>query len=112
MIVQFAMTHLREMCNDDRLATRRLGALRACLLRRRLAQMDAARTLAILLTTPGRPHPLKGDKAGVFSIDLDGPTRLLFEPIQPPLPPQKGRKALDPNDITAVRILGIEDTHE
>lgn len=112
MIVQFATTHLREICNDDRLATRRLGSLRAGILRRRLAQMDAARTLAILLTTPGRPHPLKGTKAGVFSIDLDGQNRLLFEPIQDFFPPQRGRKALEPNDVTAVRILGIEDTHE
>lgn len=112
VIVQFATTHLREICNDDRLATKRLGARRASSLRRRLAQMDAAKTLAILLTTPGRPHSLKGNRAGTFSIDLDGPTRLLFEPIQDPLPSHAGRKELDPNNITAVRILSIEDTHD
>ena len=111
MIIQFATADLRETCNDDRLATRRWGAARSKLVLRRLAQMVAARTLAVLLTTPGRPHPLKGNRLGVFSIDLDGPFRLLFEPLEIEKPRKSERKALDPNEITAVRVLGIEDTH-
>ena len=111
MIIQFATADLRETCNDDRLATRRWGAVRSKLVLRRLAQMVAARTLAVLLTTPGRPHPLKGNRLGVFSIDLDWPYRLLFEPLEVENQKKSERKVFDLNEITAVRVLEIEDTH-
>lgn len=111
MIIQFATTDLREACNDDRLATKKWGAARSKLLRRRLAQMAAARTLAVLLTTPGRPHPLRGNRLGEYSIDLDGPNRLLFEALEVRDLKKSSQKSLDPNEVTAIRVLEIEDTH-
>ena len=48
--------------------------------RRRLAQLHAARSLADLgtLNSVGL-HKLKGNLAGFWSIDVNGPWRLLFE---------------------------------
>lgn len=111
MIILFATADLRELCNDDRLATKKWGAVRSKLVRRRLTQMVAARTLAVLLTTPGRPHPLKGNRQGMFSIDLDGPYRMLFEALEEAESQVSKRKALDRSEVTTVRIQGIEDTH-
>jgi proteic killer suppression protein len=50
------------------------------LARRRLAQLNAARTLSDLGTlNPVGLHKLKGDLRGFWSVDVNGPWRLLFE---------------------------------
>ena len=35
---------------------------------------------------PGRFHPLTGDRAGQFALDLDHPNRLILEPNHNPIP--------------------------
>lgn len=59
----------------------------------------------------GRPHPLTGDRAGQFSVDLDGPMRLLFEPTDQP-PPTLEAGGIDWKQVSSVRILEIGDTHD
>jgi proteic killer suppression protein len=58
----------------------------------------------------GNPHPLTGDRAGQFSVDLDGLMRFLFEPIDQPPPtlPSGGHRL-----ATGLQRLHseIEDTH-
>jgi hypothetical protein len=67
---------------------------------------------------PGRCHELKGERAGQLSIDLDGPYRLLFEPIEPMMNPdteaytEVTSSSLDWAKITCIKILGVENTHE
>lgn len=51
------------------------------------------------------------DRALQLSLDLDHPYRLIFEPANEPIP-TKPDGGLDWNKVTAVRILGVEDTHE
>lgn len=51
------------------------------MLRTRLSDLEAARSVADLVV--GHPHPLKGDRAGQFSVDLAGGVRLCFEPADP-----------------------------
>jgi proteic killer suppression protein len=58
----------------------------------------------------GRPHPLTGDRAGQFSVDLDGPMRLLFEPAELP-PPTLPSGGIDWQQVSSVRLLEIGDTH-
>jgi len=53
---------------------------------------------------------LTGDLKGTLSLDLDGPYRLLFEPMEEPLP-LKADGGLDWHGVTAIRILEVEDTH-
>jgi len=60
---------------------------------------------------PGRCHELLHDRALQLSIDLDHPYRLIFEPADEPIP-TKPDGGIDWNKVTALRILGIEDTHE
>ena len=57
---------------------------------------------------PHRRHELTGRRKGTLSLDLDGPYRLIIRPLNNPLP----EGGLDWRRITAIKILGIEDTHE
>lgn len=76
----------------------------------RVALLSSAGTLADLTHTPGRLHPLKGDRAGQFALDLWGSFRLVFEPANVPLPklPDGG---LDRTRVTKIRILEVVDYH-
>ena len=78
----------------------------------RLTQIEAADNLTVLKTLPGtRLHPLKGNRKGQFSVDLDHPYRLLFEADHNPVPSLESG-GYDWNRITKVKILEIADTHE
>ena len=58
-----------------------------------------------------RCHELKGNHAGDLSVDLEHPYRLIFRPANKPIP-QKANGGLDWAGVTAVEIIGVEDTHE
>lgn len=111
MEITFASDKFREECNDHRLLVRRQGSDRAKRIRRRLDDLRAAETLEVMRSLPGRCHELKGNRAGQLSLDLDHPYRLLFEPANNPVP-KKPDGGLDWTQVTAVRIIGVEDTHE
>lgn len=107
--ILFRTKKLGKACSDDAKALKEFGAHRAKKLRQRLDDLDAADNLQVMTTLPGRFHPLKGDRAGQFSLDLDGPYRLIFEAVHP------DNETLSPTDwldVTTVRILRIEDTHD
>jgi len=60
---------------------------------------------------PGRFHELGADKKGWLSVDLDGPYRLIYEPLDTP-PPTNDDGQLLWEEITTVRILGVLNDHE
>ena len=101
-----------ERCNDARLAQKTWGVHRAKLVARRLQVMDASPTLAIYMTTTGHPHQLHGNRRHDFTVDLDGPYRLVFKPEENPLPLDPKTNSLLLDQITSVCIQGVEDTHE
>lgn len=60
---------------------------------------------------PGRCHELtEGQRSGQLSVDLDHPYRLIFVPNHDPVPKQPDG-GLDWSQVTAIKILGVEDTH-
>lgn len=87
------------------------GANRAKRLGVRLSAMLAALNLEALRNVPGRIHELKGDRRGQFAADLDGPFRLIFEPVLS----EKERKdyvgGFNWSLITHVRVLDVENYH-
>jgi len=109
--ILFKSERFARECNAIRLLMNRHGESRAKLIRRRLDALRSAWVLEDLRNAPGRLHELKGDLKWALSLDLDGPYRLLFEPAAEPVP-LKPDGGLDWTKVTAVRILGIEDTHE
>jgi plasmid maintenance system killer protein len=81
------------------------------LVRKRLDEISAAANLRDLMALPqARCHALKGDREGEWSVDVEHPRRLLFEPADHPLPRLENGE-LDLLHITTVKVLGVEDTH-
>ena len=60
---------------------------------------------------PARCHQLKGNRAETFSVDLEHPYRLLFCPNHNPIPVRE-EGGFDWSQITAIEIIGVEDTHD
>lgn len=111
MDIIFSSKKLQKDCNHHERLVKRYGLRRAQLIELRLMQLRAASTLSEISTLPPlRCHELKGNLAGQLSVDLDHPYRLLFEPANDPVP-YKADGGLDWSKVTAVRILGVEDTH-
>lgn len=111
MDIVFKDNKFARICNDKRRLVRVYGADRARRIGRRLDELRAAVVLEDLRCSPGRCHELKGDRKGQLSLDLDHPQRLLFEPANEPVP-IKSSGGLDWSQVTAVMVLGVEDTHE
>jgi plasmid maintenance system killer protein len=110
MKIAFYDRRLAKDHSEHRRLVRRHGERRAKLIRRRLDQLRAALTLADLRQLPGpRCHELTGDRAGQLSVDLDHPYRLILMPSEPV--PTKAEGGLDWTQVTAVIVLGVEDTH-
>lgn len=100
---------LRELCERKETADRKLGAACARKLRSRLADLQAAACVIDLVA--GRPHPLRGDRAGQFALDLEAGTRFVFEPIHSPVPSREDG-GFDWSRVTKVRIVFIGDYHD
>lgn len=115
MIVSFSTTKLAKRLNNDQDLERYFGSIRAKRLRARIASLKAAKNLGDFLpafTGPERCHELtEGKRAGQLSMDLDHPYRLIFKPDHDPLP-ERSTGGLDWTQVTAIIIIGIEDTHE
>ena len=111
MEIGFQTAKLKKESGDFKLLRKAHGEHRAKLIRRRLDAMIAAVVLEDLRNTPGRLHELKGDRQGQLSLDLDGPYRLILVPAHNPVPRRAGG-GMDWSQITAVTVLGIENTHE
>lgn len=110
MDILFASARLRKNCTREREAVKAWGAEQARRLLRRLDQLRAAENLEQMRTLPGRCHELKGNLAGVLSIDLKHPYRLLFEPATEEVP-EKPDGGLDWTRVTSISVLKVEDTH-
>lgn len=108
MKVDFANSNLQKLCNSEKFATRKLGAMSARKLRSRLADIAAAHDVTELVA--GRPHPLTGDRSGDFSIRLHGGHRLVFRPDHDPVPALEDG-GIDWSGVTAVMIVEIGDYH-
>ncbi|MBU7582886.1 MAG: killer suppression protein [Nostoc sp. TH1S01] len=111
MDIVFSDRKFEKECNDQKLLKKNHGADRAKRIRRRLDDLRDADVLEDMRNLPGRCHELLQDRAGQLSLDLDHPYRLIFEPADEPIP-TKPDGGLDWNKVTAVRILGVENTHE
>ena len=109
MKLEFQSQKMEKQCETDRSRNKAFGAQRAKLLKKRLSTLVAATNLEELRNAPGRLHPLKGDRAGQLSLDLDGPYRLIFEPVTSAEPSEGSTPWCQ---IAHVRIISIEDTHD
>jgi len=107
--IDYKTAKLKKLCLHSKEADRKLGPNSSKKLRTRLADIDTASNISELIS--GRPHPYTGDKAGIFSLDLHGGDRLLFEPLLSP-PPTKDDGGIDWSNVESILIVFIGDPHE
>ena len=108
MQITYASKTIQRLCEEDKHQRKQLGEQRAKRLKNRLAELRAVENVSQLQL--GRPHALTADRAGQYSVDLDGPMRLLFEPTDQP-PPTLPSGGIDWQQVSSVRLLEIGDTH-
>lgn len=109
MDIEFSSTDLQALCEQQRLMTKKLGDNCSRKLRTRLGDLRAAGNVAEL--SSGRPHPLKGERAGQFALDLSDGKRLVFEPANNPAP-TRDDDSIAWDLVTKVRIVFIGDYHD
>ena len=109
MEILFESAKLQKLCESQKEMQRVLGADGARKLRTRLADLLAVEAVAEL--EAGNPHPLKGDRAGQFALNLHGGMRLVFEPADEPIP-RDTDDAIAWAQVKKVRIVFIGDYHD
>jgi proteic killer suppression protein len=113
--ISFKNTKLEKEFNLGKHLEKVHGSLRARKIRIRLKELRAASSLYDFWppkSGPGRCHELTQGKHQVrLSIDLDQPYRLVFIPNHNPYP-SKPDGGLDWKKVTAIKIIGVENTHE
>lgn len=111
MEVLFRKRQMQRVCNSADESIRRFGQAGGRRLQRRLAELAAATTLAEVATLPqARLHPLGGDRAGQFAVDLEHPYRLILEPANEPVP-TKVDGGIDLGRVTQVLVVEVVDYH-
>lgn len=109
MEIQFKNQKIRDLCEKRAVAEKKLGAACARKLRLRLSELEAACRVSELVI--GNPHPLTGDRAGQFALDLAGGRRLVFAPSNDPCP-HRPDGGIDWTQVTIVSIEYIGDYHD
>lgn len=109
MEIHFKDKKLRELCEKQAAATKKLGDNGARKLRSRLADLIAVTYVTDLVA--GNPHPLKGDRLGQFSLDLAGGCRLVFASANEPVPLRQDA-SIDWSAVTIICIEYIGDYHD
>lgn len=105
---------LRRALEDEKVRQKLFGTDTAKKLAVRLTALEAADSLADFWppnSGPERCHELHGKLAGTFSIDLNQPFRLLFQPVELNPPPDRSDEQARWKSIKAIDIMAIEDTH-
>lgn len=109
MEISFSTPDIEAMCRKPPVAVRKLGALSAKALSKRLDQLFAAQNVLELVA--GRPHPLKGNRLGQYALDLHAGDRMVV--ISAVLPaPMLPSGGIDWRSVTHVQVIEIGDYHD
>ena len=111
--ISFASNKLQRQLSEEKAMLKAFGQPRAKRLKVVMTALRAVPHLGVFgppYSPPHRCHELTGNRKGTLSLDLDGPYRLIIRPIDNPLP-ERPEGGLDWHRVTAIKILGVEDTH-
>jgi len=109
--VYYKSNKLAKVFDSEKELKRAHGERQAELIRECLDDLEAVECLADMWRLPQhRCHQLSENLKGVFSLDLVHPYRLLFKPADEPVP-SLSDGGIDLSGVTAVEILGVENTH-
>lgn len=108
MEISFETERLAKLYNSEAALDRAYGDVCARRIRQRLQELEAVESLADMVF--GRPHELKGHRAGQVSVDLVHPLRLIFRPTANPVP-VKTDGGLERSEVKSVTIMEVSDPH-
>ena len=115
MDISFKNKKLEKEFNEGAQLNKVHGNKRAQKIRMRMAALRAAESLMDFWppkSGPSRCHELtQGKRKGQLSVDLDHPYRLIFTPAHDPVPVREDG-GLDWSCVTAIKIQGVEGTHD
>lgn len=115
MDISFKNNKTEKDFNEGKQLEKKHGTKRAKKIRIRMTELRAALNLMDFWppkSGPSRCHELtEGKRSGQLSVDLDHPYRLIFVPDHDPVP-KRDNGGLDWSRVSAIRILGVEDTHD
>lgn len=111
MIITFADKKIKKWANNDRYALKEMGKKRFDLFKRRMNVLFLADNLEELRHQPGHWHELTGKRKGQWACSLDQPYRLIFEPVEKPIPTDEDGKFIW-IEIKAVEVLEITNYHK
>jgi toxin HigB-1 len=109
MEITFANRKLQELCEQERIAQKKLGLPCARKLKARLFNLETVDVVTDLGV--GRPHALERDREGEYALDLEGAKRIVFESANEPIPYRENGR-VEWSKVTQVRIVFIGDYHD
>lgn len=114
MIIYFKTKKLGKKCSSKKERCSAYGHEMASKLEQRLSELQAAECLHHMSKLPApRFHQLKGNRKGVFSVDLKHPYRLLFiHAHDNESEILKDDGGFDLSRIIEIEIIEITDTHD
>ena len=104
MDIIFIDKKMKRFYESHSTALKNLGDRNAKIFVQRIQEIEAANTIAILETLPGRLHSSHGTNKGQYALDMLHPKRLIIQPLL-------DKDQVSPNQATKVMILGITDYH-
>lgn len=111
MEIKFTDKKLAKVVNNDAKMLKEYGSVRFKLLRRRLTQLEVAKTLEDVRLLPGNYHELTTTRKGQWACDLDQPYRLVFTPQERPIPVNENGQYIW-IEITSIEIIEIINYHK
>lgn len=102
MDIEFQNNKLRKLAENERKCYKELGKVRARLFLQRIDDLFNASSLEDVRYLPGNYHELTGDRKGQWACDLDQPYRLIFQPLDSPIPTDKN------GSYIWIKIIGVE----
>jgi len=102
---------LKKILNSEKELVKAYGAERATIIKRRMVFLKATGSLSrVPVTPPYYRHQLKGNYKGFFAVNVKHPYRLIFRPVNNPLPVLTDG-GLDLTRVTNIEIIGVKDYH-
>jgi proteic killer suppression protein len=105
--VDYESSRLETLLHNERALNKAYGAEVVKKLAIRITTIRESKNLSELHFQPGRTHPLTGDRAGRFAMDLPNGRRLEFRPT-PPVP-TKPDGGVDLTKVTSITFIEISD---
>ena len=111
MKIDFLNQKDKAFFESSKQVTKEHGPENAKKLKHRLDDLDAAQCMEVMRVLPGHWEELKNDRAGQFSVRLQGGLRLIVKPQKQP-PPTKPDGGLDWAAIDSIYIIEMVDYHD